>query len=148
MQVILLQTIKGLGKKGEVISVSDGHARNFLIPKLLAEDASVKAIRRHKEKKQVLQRQEKKQRKTVGMAARSLDGYTLHLKEKVNENNVLYAAVTKKTVVKALKKEGFTILASQIDLRDPLKTLGTTKVNIKLSDNFEATIQLKIESNT
>lgn len=145
MKVILLEDVKTLGKEGTVVEVSDGHARNFLFPQNLAISATEEAILKLKEKEQVAKKQSKKAVADTGKIAEKLDGYELTIEEKVNDDGVLYAAVTKKMIVKALKKAGFALEEDMIMLLEPIKSPCEKTIVVELPFNFEAEIRLTVE---
>ncbi len=145
MKVILLEDVKTLGKENTVVEVSDGHARNFLFPQNLAVPATEEAIQKLKERETIAKKQSQKAVVAMGKVAEKLDGYELSLEEKVNEDGVLYASVTKKMIAKALKKAKFDIDEEMVDLKDPIKNPCTKSITINLPHNFEAEIRLTIE---
>jgi len=145
MKVILLEDVKTLGKEGTVVEVSDGHARNFLFPQNLGIPATPEAILKLQEKEQVAKKQSKKAVADAGKIAEKLDGYELTIQEKSNEDGVLYAAVTKKMLVKALKKAGFAIDEEMIELPEPIKSPCEKTIRIDLPFNFDAEIRLTVE---
>lgn len=145
MKVILMSDVRDLGKEGSVVEVSDGHARNFLFPQNLAIAATADALRKKEEKEEVQSRKTKKEISLAGDLAASLDGFELELEEKVSEGGVLYAAVSAKTIVDALKKHGFKIDPDTVVIKSPLKELGEHTVTINLPHGFEAEIRVRIE---
>lgn len=144
MKLILMRDVKTLGKRGDVVEVSDGYARNFLFPQNLAIQATADAIRRMKEAEVVLERRAKKGMAEAGKVAERLEGHELTLKEKVSEGGTLYAAVNAKTIAKALKKAGFDIEPEMVELVEPIKTTGSREITIHLAHGFEASINLHV----
>lgn len=145
MKVILLETVQTLGKEGSVVEVSDGHAQNFLFPQNLAVPATEEALRKMKERETIAKKQSQKAIVATGKMAEKLDGYEITVEEKVNEDGVLYAAVTKKIIAKALKKAGFDVDEEMVDLAEPIKSPCTKTITIELPHDFEAEIRLTIE---
>ncbi|MCX6715022.1 MAG: 50S ribosomal protein L9 [Candidatus Uhrbacteria bacterium] len=145
MKVILLENVASLGKQDQVVEVSDGHAQNFLFPQNLAVPATEEALRNMKERETIAKKQSQKAIVAMGKVAEKLDGYEITLEEKVNDDGVLYAAVTKKMIAKALKKEGFDIDEEMVQLSEPLKSPGTKTLTIELPFNFDAEVRLTIE---
>ncbi len=145
MKVILLEDVKTLGKQDQIVEVSDGHARNFLFPQNLAVSATEEGLRKIKDRETIAKKQSQKAIVAIGKVAERLDGHELFLEEKVNEDGVLYAAVTKKTIAKALKKAGFEVHEEMVDLKEPIKNPGTKTITIELPFDFEAEIRLTIE---
>jgi len=145
MKVILLETVQTLGKEGTVVEVSDGHAQNFLFPQNLAVPATEEALRKMKERETIAKKQSQKVIAATGKLAEKLDGYEITVEEKVNEDGVLYAAVTKKIIAKALKKAGFDVEEEMVSLVEPIKNPGTKTITVELPHDFEAEIRLTIE---
>lgn len=143
--MILLENVASLGKQDQVVEVSDGHAQNFLFPQNLAVPATEEALRNMKERETIAKKQSQKAIVAMGKVAEKLDGYEITLEEKVNDDGVLYAAVTKKMIAKALKKEGFDIDEEMVQLSEPLKSPGTKTLTIELPFNFDAEVRLTIE---
>ncbi|TAL50981.1 50S ribosomal protein L9 [Patescibacteria group bacterium] len=145
MKVILMADVKDLGKEGEIIEVSDGHARNFLFPQNLAVAATADSLKKKSEKEAALTRKEHKEMSIAGDLAASLEGFELVIQEKVSDGGVLYAAVTGKTIADALKKEGYKIDTEWVELAHALKEPGECTVCISLPHGFEAEIKVIIE---
>ena len=145
MKVILLEEIKALGKEGTVVEVSDGHARNFLFPQNLAIPATAEAMQALKEKETIVKKASQKAIVATGKIAERLDGFELTLEEKVNDDNVLYAAVTKKMIAKALKKAGFDIDEEMVELSEPIKSPCEKTITVNLPFNFDAEVRLTVE---
>ncbi len=145
MKVILIRDVKSLGQEGDVVEVSDGHARNFLFLQNLAVQATPEALQKRKEQEESKQRQVNKDVSVAGQLAKELDGQEIVIKEKVNEGGVLYAAVTSKTIAKALKELGHKVKPDMIKIADPIKELGTHTVMIELNHGFEAEVSVSIE---
>jgi len=145
MKVILMSDVKELGKEGEIIEVSDGHARNFLFPQNLAIVATADSLKQKAEKEASLTRKEHREMSVAGDLAASLEGFELVLQEKVSDGGVLYAAVTGKAIADALKKAGYKIDPAWIDLAHALKEPGDYTVSISLPHGFEAQIKVLIE---
>lgn len=145
MKVILMKDVRDLGKEGQVVEVSDGHARNFLFPQNLAVAASPDALKQKQEKEASASKKVHKEVSQAGDMAASLEGMELLLQEKVSDGGVLYAAVNGKAIVDALKKKGFALDPEAIHLKQPLKEPGEYNVTIHLPHGFEAEIRLIIE---
>lgn len=145
MKVVLMKDLKGLGKEGDIVDVSDGHARNFLFPQNLAVAATADALKQKQEKIEAQSRKMHKDMSVVGDLAAKLEGFDLILQEKVNEGGVLYAAVNEKAIAAALKKEGFKVKPEQIQIKEPLKEVGDHMVNVQLAHGFESEVRVTIE---
>lgn len=145
MKAILLKDVKDLGKEGEIVEVSDGHARNFLFPQNLAVAATADSLKKKAEQASAKSRQRHKEMSVFGDLATTLDGYELVLQEKVSDGGVLYAAVNAKRLATALKSQGFEIDSEWIVLKAPIKEPGETAVRLNLPHGFEAEIRVVIE---
>jgi large subunit ribosomal protein L9 len=144
MKVILKQNVKTLGKAGDIVNVSDGHARNFLIPKGLAAEATDKNIHNiDQEKKRILQQIEKEKHKAEELTAR-LSGIVCQIPRRVGEQEKLYGSVSTKDIEAALQAQGFDIDRKAILLEDPIKALGEFPVKIKVHTGFTAEIKVLI----
>lgn len=144
MNVLLLQNVLKLGQKGDVRPVSPGYARNFLFPKHLAvpatRDVFVQAthVRERKEENAVhdLEQTEK--------IAEQLDGLEVEVAGKANESGTLFAAVTKKIILDALQKQGFSLTEKNVALEEPIKELGEHEVRLEFSHGLEANIRVVV----
>lgn len=145
MKVILLQDVKKVGKKWEVKNVSDGYARNFLLPNKLARPATPMAL---KELNKEMNKQEEvateELQKTEELAA-SLDGYELAMEEKAGDTGKLYASVSDDKILKALAKNGFKVRKDSINLPNPIKEVGEYEVFLEFDHGLEAEIKVIIE---
>jgi len=145
MKVILLKDQLPLGRKGDVVSVSDGHAFNFLFPQHLAVEATERSIEEALMAKDVTKRRTQRMSDRARDFAAKLDGFELILTEKANEVGHLYATVNAKEVAKALKKEGYDVLADQISMT-AMKETGETEAVVAFEGGFEAQIKILIEA--
>ncbi|NLM51638.1 MAG: 50S ribosomal protein L9 [Firmicutes bacterium] len=144
MKVILLQDVKKLGKKGEVKEVADGYARNFLLPRKLAVEATPSKM---KEYELLQQQQENKEAKILAEAkaqAAQLAGKKFEIAMKVGEGGRLFGSVTSGDLAEKLQKQGFTINKRKIELPENIKSTGTYPVRIKLHPEVEVTIELVV----
>ncbi len=147
MKVILLKDIKGTGKKGDVINVSDGHGRNYLIPRGLAKEAtkgninSLKAQKASEKKKQDNELQKAKE------LAEKISKLTLKFKSKAGEGGKLFGSITTKDITTQLKREHkINIDKRKIVLDNPIKELGTYHVNIKVYPEVSAKMKVEVVS--
>ncbi len=144
MEVILRRDIPKLGKAGDVVRVKDGFARNYLIPKGLAISANQRTIQAlEKERKVILAKAEKERKKALGLAEK-LQGQSLTLYRKVVEEGRLYGSVSAVDIAKALSERGIEIDKKQVLLEEPLKSVGTYEVNIKVSPEISVPINVEI----
>ncbi|MFA4845201.1 MAG: 50S ribosomal protein L9 [Patescibacteria group bacterium] len=145
MKVILLAAVKSLGKEGEVVEVSDGHARNFLFPQNLAVPATSDALKKRTEREKMESSKASKVLSQAGDLAGKLDGHEVMISEKVSEGGVLFGAVTNKMIVTALKKDGFVVDPDWIEIESPIKEPGEFTASISLPHGFEAQIKIIVE---
>jgi large subunit ribosomal protein L9 len=144
MEVILRRDIPKLGKAGDVVKVKDGFARNYLIPKglaILANQKTIQALER--ERKVILSKAEKEKKKALGLAEK-LQGQSLTLYRKVVEEGRLYGSVSAVDIAKALLEQGLEIDKKQVLLEEPLKTVGSFEVMIKVSPEISVPIRVEI----
>ncbi len=142
MQVILLENVPSLGKAGDMVKVSDGYGRNYLIPKkkaILATEKSVKMVEH--QKRQVQQRVEKS-RKDAQKIASQIENLSCTFTKTVGESGKLFGSITSMDIEAYLKENGIEIDRKKIALEEPIKNLGMFTVPIKL--NPEVTAQLKV----
>lgn len=146
MKIILLQDVKKIGMKGEIKEVSDGHARNFLLPQNLAILATPKAIENFKKQVDAALRAAEMDLKATQALASRLDGEELRLKAKASKDGKLFGGISAAQIVSALEKKGFKILKNQIVISDPIKAIGEHRVTIQLAHGLETEIAVLVES--
>lgn len=144
MKVILLQDIDKIGKKYDIKHVSDGYARNFLLPKGLAKPATEEALKWLQEQKQALREKSEEELKKVQSFASTLDGLELTMAVKIGEQEQMFEAINPQKIAEKLKEQGFDIKKNQIVLAEPIKELGEFPVKIQLGHNLEVEIKLII----
>ena len=146
MKVILLQDVKGKGKKGQLIEASDGYARNFLLPKKLAIEATADALNTKKmNDKATAERIAKEKAEALALSGK-LREMTLTVKAKGGGNGKLFGSVTNQEIADALKASaGVTLDKRKIVIADPIKNVGTYTVTCKLGYEISAPRTVKIE---
>lgn len=144
MKVILLKNVEKLGKMGEVKEVADGYARNFLIPRGLAELATEKALAKIEEIKKATARKAELELKKFQELAEKLEGIEIVVKAKVGEGGKLYGSVTEEQIAQKLKEKGFEIKKGQIKLEKPIKEVGGHEVMVQLNHGLEARIYVMV----
>ena len=138
MKVILKQDVKGQGKKGELVNVSDGYARNFLFPRGLAVEADAQAMNDLKNREEAAKYRDDMEKKSAQAAAGLLTGKTLKLTAKAGQGGRLFGSVTTKEVAEALKKQfGLDIEKRKIAMAD-IKAYGSYEAEIKFSHGITA----------
>ena len=146
MKVILLQDVKGKGKKGQMLEVSDGYARNFMLPKKLAIEATPDAINTMKMNDKATQERIAKEKAAALETSKKLRELTLVVKAKGGGAGKLFGAVTNDAIAAALKANaGITLDKRKIVIADPIKNVGTYTVQCKLGYEITAPLTVKIE---
>jgi large subunit ribosomal protein L9 len=146
MKLLLEQDVKGTGKKGEIVEVSDGYARNFLLPRKLATPADAQSVNAAS-----IQKSAAAHRKfQAGVAARDLakqlDGAVISVKAKVGENGHLFGSITGKEISTALQEQKQVMVdKKKIALADPIRALGEYNVRISVYENTFASIKVVVE---
>ena len=147
MKVILLQDIKGVGKKDEVINASDGYARNFLFPKKLAVEADSGNMGRLKNKQDSEAHRKQIEKEKAQETAKKIENISLILKVKAGENGKIFGGVTSKEIADTLKKDyQIEVDKKKIMLKDTIKVLGNFNIEIKLYDGVFAKLKVRVES--
>jgi large subunit ribosomal protein L9 len=146
MKVILLQDVEGLGKKYEVKEVKPGYARNFLVPQKMAKAATKQALKWLSGQKEVIEKEATEDLKSAQELASKLDGVEVTIAVKVGDEGQLFESINVQKIAEALKKMGYEVKKSQIELENPIKELGEFPVNIDLDHNLEAEIKLIISA--
>jgi len=144
MRVILLQDVEKIGKKYEVKEVSDGHARNFLIPKGLAKPATKEVLAWLETQKEIEAKKAEEDLKKIQELASAIDDQEITIPVKVGEQDQLFEAISSQKISEKLKEVGFDIKKGQIELPESIKELGEFPVKIKFDHNLEAEIRLII----
>ena len=147
MKVILIKDVKKLGKKYEVKNVSDGYARNYLIPQGLAIQASSKLLKWAESQKEIEEKKAEERLKKVSSLVSEIDGLEVEIPVKVGKEGQLFEKVNQQKISEVLKKLGFEIKKSQIELQKPLGEVGEFPVKIKFEHNLEAEIKVIVSVN-
>jgi large subunit ribosomal protein L9 len=142
MEVILRDHVEHLGRRGEIVKVADGYARNYLLPRNLALPATEGNKQRIERERKLLEAREAEERQSAEAIAARLTALELTVARKVGENDQLYGSVTNADIADLLGEKGFEIDRRKILLPDPIKALGETTVPVKL--HRDVTAQLRI----
>ncbi len=145
MKVILTQDVASLGKSGELKDVADGYARNFLIPRSLAVPAAGGAYRAWQHDIASREEKRKREREEAEIAAQRISSTTLTMGVKVGEGGKLYGSITAKDIADALGRRGIEIDRHKVELDEPLKTLGTYKVAIRVYPGLTPEVTVAVE---
>ena len=141
-QVLLREDIDNLGARGEIVRVKAGYARNYLLPRKLAVEATANNVRQIEGEKAALAKREAKERSTAELQASQLQKLTLKFERKVGEAGVLYGSVTSMDIAHELKEQGYEIDRRKIVLREPIKRFGNYNVPVRL--HRDVTLELPI----
>ena len=145
MKVILKENIKGVGKKDEIINASDGYARNFLFPKNLAVEANTSNLAKLKTKKDSENFKKNQEKEEAKGLAEKMEKVRLRFKVKTGENGKVFGGVSSKEIAEKLEKEyNFKVDKKKIELKETIKTLGITKVNVKLYEGVIAVLNVEV----
>lgn len=145
MKVILLEDIKGVGKKDEVINSSDGYARNYLFPKKLAVEASRENMAKLQAKQESRQFRKDQEKEEAMKIASKLKEIIVTIKVKAGENGKIFGGVTAKEIAENLNKEHKVVVdKKKIMLKETIKTLGVYPVEIKLYEGVIGNVKVKI----
>lgn len=145
MKVILTGDVEKLGKSGELKEVAEGYARNFLLPRKLAVPAAGGAFRAWQHDIASREDKRKREREEAEIAATRIGSTTLTMGVKVGEGGKLYGSITAKDIADALGRRGIVVDRHKIDLEEPLKTLGTYKVAIKVFPGLTPEVTIAVE---
>lgn len=147
MKVILLDNIKGVGKKDEVINASDGYARNYLIPKKLAVEANTENMSKLNNKREAASYRKDLEKQSAEELAKKLKGILLKIKVKAGENGKIFGGVSAKEIAQELSKEyKIEVDKKKIDLKETIKTLGVHNVDIKLFEGVVGNLKIDVIS--
>ena len=145
MDIILLQDVKALGKKGEVVKVNDGYARNMLLPKGLAKEATDGNVRNLEKQKAIAAEKKEAQKEAAKKQAEEMSKITVIVKTKGGENGKLFGSITSKDIAEALEKqEKIKIDKKKIDLASPIKQTGDFEVTVKLFPEVSAVLKVSV----
>lgn len=145
MKVILLKDIKGTGKKGEIKEVSDGHARNYLLPKGLAEAATDGSLKAHQNNQKLAKKRDQKRLAEAQALAAKIDKINLTIKSKAGEGGKLFGSITSKDIAEKIEREhGIAVDKRKIQLDAAIKTLGLQKIDIKVHPGVTGTVQVNV----
>lgn len=146
MKVVLLQDVKSLGKKGELVNVSDGYARNFLFPKNLAKEANAQAMNELKNAEQSKKFKKETEIAAAHKAKEGLEGSKFVIKAKAGESGKLFGSITPKEISAEIKRQkSLEVDKRRIILKDDIKMLGEYEAQIKLYTDVTANITIAVE---
>lgn len=146
MQVILNQDVKGQGKKGQMINVSDGYARNFLLPKGLAKEATKSNINDLKGKNESLEYKIRTETEEAKQIAEKMKEIEVVICAKAGDNGKLFGSITSKDVAENLKMQHHIKVDKKKIVMNDIKTLGTTDVTVKLYTGVTGTLKVNVKA--
>ena len=144
MKVILTEEIRGLGTRGDVVNVKDGYARNYLLPKNLAREATagnLKSIEQERKKWALLANEEKE---AAQKAAQSVQGIKITVQKRAGDAGQLFGSVTANEIADALEAKGINVDKRRIELAHAIKTMGVHDVDVRLHREVTAHIQVEV----
>jgi large subunit ribosomal protein L9 len=144
MRIILQETVEKLGARGEVVDVSDGYARNFLLPRKLAIPASEGNLKRLGQIRAALARQEASEKSLAASLAAQLATTSLEFSRKAGETDQMFGSVTSADIAEALAAKGFSVDKRKIQLTEPIKVVGEYDVPVKLHAEVTATLKVVV----
>lgn len=146
MKVILTTDVPKLGKQGDVVQVSDGYARNYLLPRNMAIEASAARLQELEQKNQQLEKRRKKEEQMAQSIKEQIEGQTFVVKVKSGESGKLFGAVTSKEIADAIKaRYKVDIDKKRIEIKEPIKQLGEYPVRIRLHQKAIADVTVRVE---
>lgn len=147
MEVILIEDVKNLGKKGDIVKVSDGYARNYLLPKKLGVEATKQNLHQLKLQKEAEERRQQEILEEARELAKKLETITVNVKIKAGEGGRTFGSVSSKEIASALQEQaGIELDKKKIQLTDPIKNAGTYNVVVKLHPKVSVELAVKVEA--
>ena len=144
MKVILTEEIRGLGTRGDIVTVKDGYARNYLLPKNLAREATTANLKQieHERRKWALLAQQEKE--AAQKSANAVKGVKIQIEKRVGEHGHLFGSVTANEIADALMEKGIEVDKRRIELGSPIKNIGLHDVEVRLHRDVTAHIQVEV----
>ena len=145
MEIILQEDIEKLGTRGQVVTVKEGYARNYLLPRKLAIPANASNMKRLEKMRAAFAKKEATERESAQQQAAQLSTVALKLSRKAGESDQLFGSVTTADIAEALTAQGYEIDKRKIELIDPIKLVGEYPITIKLYRDVTATVTLTVD---
>lgn len=145
MEIILQEDVEKLGNRGQVVTVKEGYARNYLLPQKLAVPANASNMKRLEKMRAAFAKKEATERESAQQQAAQLATVSLKLSRKAGENNQLFGSVTSGDIADALKAQGYEIDKRKIQLNDSIKLVGEYPITLKLYRDVTATVTLTVD---
>lgn len=144
MKVLLKSDVPKIGKKGELLDVKEGYARNFLIPNGLAIEATGGTMKQYEEEKKAGDRRKVKEKEDAQALASKIKALTVTLRHKAGDEGRLFGSITSAEVAEALKQKGFEIDKKQVHLDEPIRLVGKHEAKVKLHSEVTATVNVEV----
>jgi len=144
MEVILREHVDNLGRRGEIVKVAEGYARNYLLPRKLALPVNENNKRQIERERKLAEARDMEEKAGAEAVATRLTQIEVEIARRVGENDTLYGSVTSQDIAQALKDKGFEIDKRKISLPDPLKALGEAMVPVKIHRDVTAQLRVKV----
>jgi len=145
VKVILAQDVPSLGKAGTLVEVKEGYARNYLLPRGLAVEATEGALRAFREQQEAMRRRAERERARIRQLAQALEQASVVVRTRAGEGGRLYGSVTAEMIAQVLREQGFDLSRKQIELSEPIKAVGTYEVRVHLGHGERATVRVRVE---
>jgi len=142
MKLLLCKNIPNLGIVGDVVEVSAGYARNYLIPRRMATEPTQTNMRRLASARKVAEEEIRLQRKQLESLVARLEGVEVTIPARANEDGHLYGSVGRRDIAGALAAEGFPITPDQVSLHDPIRRIDTVEVEVRLASDLRASVKI------
>lgn len=145
MKVILLEDIKGVGKKQQIVNASDGYAKNFLFPKKLALEATPNNLKQLELRQKAEEQKKREELEAAQQLGKKIEELSVTLRVKTGDNGKVFGSVTNKEIAAALKEQhGIDIDKKKISLRDSIKMIGVVNVDVKLHSKVTAKLKVNV----
>ena len=148
MEVILREHVDKLGRRGEIVKVADGYARNYLLPRKLALPATASNRKQIERERAKLEARETEERQIAEVLAGRMNGTEVVLARKVGETDALYGSVTASDIAEALAAKGFQVDRRKLQLAEPIRQIGDVDVPVKLYRDVTATVKVRVVAET
>ncbi len=146
MKVILADDVRGLGHRGDTVTVKPGYARNFLFPRGVAYEATSANVRKLSEEQKKYDEKMLREEAVAQNAAKSVEGITVVVAKKAGEEGHLYGSVTASEIADALAAKGVEVDRRRIELAEPIRRLGTHTVHVRLHRDVVATLNVEVQA--
>jgi large subunit ribosomal protein L9 len=146
MKVILADDVRGLGHRGDTVSVKPGYARNFLFPQGVAYEATTANVRRLGEEKRKYDEKTLKEQGVAQVVASKVEGLTIVIAKKAGEEGHLYGSVTASEIADALANRGIEVDRRRVELAEPIRRLGSHTVHVRLHRDVAATLTVEVQA--